>query len=94
MPATASLNCHRISGRSGEPKLRQSVSPSGRAPLTDRLRAASATAIAAPARGSRYTKRALQSVVTATPVRVPLMRRTPASEPGSTSELIPTCWSY
>ena len=32
MPSTALANCHMIAGRSGLPKLRQLVAPSGRAP--------------------------------------------------------------
>ena len=45
-------------------------------------------------RGSRKTWRPLPSVETASPRRVPLTRRTAASEPGRTSVLMPTCWSY
>ena len=48
MPSIASANCQRISGRSGEPKFRQSVTPSGRPPAHETLRAASHTAMAAP----------------------------------------------
>ena len=44
MPRTASRNCQEISGRSGLPKFRQSVSPTGSAPTQARLRTASATA--------------------------------------------------
>src|SRR5438874_1176691 len=94
MPSTASASCQRISGRSGEPKLRQSVTPSGRPPAHDTLRAASQTARAAPRRGSRKTWRPLPSTATAMARRVPFTRRTLASEPGSTSVLMPTCWSY
>src|SRR2546429_4612261 len=50
MPSTASASCHRISGRSGEPKFRQSVTPPGRAPAQETFRAASHTAMAAPRR--------------------------------------------
>jgi len=53
MPRMASANCHMISARSGEPKLRQSVMATGRAPLTATLRAASATACFPPSYGSR-----------------------------------------
>src|SRR5437588_295471 len=44
MPRTHSANCHMISGRSGDPKLRQSVIAIGRPPLSAMLRAASAFA--------------------------------------------------
>ena len=87
----ASANCQRISGRSGEPKFMQSVSPIGSPPAQDTLRAASQTAIAAPRRGSRNTCRPLPSVATASARRVPFTRSTAASEPGRTSVLIPTC---
>src|SRR5947199_95846 len=48
MPSTASASCHRISGRSGEPNFRQSVTPPGRAPAQETIRAASHTAMTAP----------------------------------------------
>jgi hypothetical protein len=54
-----------ISGRSGLPKLRQSVRAMGSAPTHARLRQASATAMAAPCRGSSSQKRPLQSVLSA-----------------------------
>src|SRR5262249_18579349 len=82
---------HRISGRSGEPKFKQSVTPRGSPPEHETLRAASHTAIAAPCRGSRKTWRPLPSVETARARRVPLTRRTAAAEPGKTRVLIPTC---
>jgi len=72
----------------------QSVTPSGRPPAHDTLRAASHTAMAAPRRGSRKTWRPLPSVDIAIARRVPLMRSTAASEPGRTSVFVPTCWSY
>ena len=50
-PSTASRSCHATWGFSGFPKLRQLVSPSGRAPTQARLAAHSYTASAAPARG-------------------------------------------
>src|SRR2546425_267243 len=90
----ASVNCQRISGRSGEPKFRQSVTPSGRPPAQETLRAASQTAMAAPRRGWRNTCRPLPSVEIARARRVPFTLSTAASEPGSTRVLIPTCWSY
>src|SRR2546427_116492 len=94
IPSIASANCQRIWGRSGEPKFMRSVTPSGRPPAPDRLRAASHPAMAAPRRGSRKTWRPLPSVEIAIARRVPLMRSTAASEPGRTSVLVPTCWSY
>src|SRR3981081_3288134 len=48
MPRTASRNCQEISGRSGLPKLRQSVSPTGSAPTPARVRTAPAPARVAP----------------------------------------------
>ena len=56
MPRVASANCHMISGRSGLPKFRQSVRPSGSPPTQETFRAHSATASRAPSNGSRYTK--------------------------------------
>ena len=53
MPRVASANCHMISGRSGLPKFRQSVRPSGSPPTQETLRAHSATASRAPSYGSR-----------------------------------------
>ncbi|PYM76941.1 MAG: hypothetical protein DME03_07375 [Candidatus Rokuibacteriota bacterium] len=94
MPSMASANCQRISGRSGEPKFRQSVTPRGSPPEQDTLRAASHTAMAAPIRGSRKTWRPLPSVETAMARGVPFTRSTAASEPGRIKVLIPTCWSY
>jgi hypothetical protein len=48
IPRTDCANCHITSGRSGLPKLRQFVIASGVAPVHATLRAASATACAAP----------------------------------------------
>src|ERR1051326_9526650 len=62
MPSTASRNCQKFSGLYGLPKFRQSVTASGRAPEQVRLRAASATAILPPARGSSAQESELQSV--------------------------------
>src|SRR5436305_1664589 len=94
IPSIACANCHRISGRSAEPKFMQSVTPRGRPPAHETLRAASHTASAPPRRGSRTTWRPLPTVETAIVRRVPLILNTAASEPGSTSVLVPTCWSY
>jgi hypothetical protein len=52
MPSTLCSNCHMISGRSGEAKFRQFVMARGRPPAQTTLRAASATAIAPPRKGS------------------------------------------
>ena len=48
IPSTASANCHMMSGRSGLPKFRQFVVPTGTAPVQATLRADSATANRAP----------------------------------------------
>src|SRR5262249_39633473 len=48
MPSIALANWSMISGRSGEPKFKQSVMPIGSAPETARLRHTSAIAIFAP----------------------------------------------
>ena len=55
IPPTASRNWKNTSGRRGLPKFRQFVIAIGRAPVQATLRAASATAIRPPVRGSRYT---------------------------------------
>lgn len=89
MPRHASRNWKKISGRSGLPKLRQSVMPRGRAPVQAMLRAASATVALPPSYGSSATSRLLQSTVTASPKPVPSTRSTPASPPGAMS--VPPC---
>ena len=81
-------NCHMMSGRSGFPKFRQSVTPIGcarRSTLT--FRAASATASMPPTYGFKRQYRLLPSVVTAKALFVPLMRTTAASEPGRTMRI-------
>jgi hypothetical protein len=93
MPSIASENCCMTSGRSGLPKLRQSVRPIGSAPLQTTLRAHSATAIAAPARAESSHLRPSQSTESATCMKrsmVPssrsqAMRTTAASLPGRTT---------
>ena len=55
MPSIARENCHITSGFSGLPKFRQSLIASGRAPVTQTLRAASATACWVPTYGSSAT---------------------------------------
>ena len=75
-------SCQNASGRVGSPKLRQFVTPSGRAPVIATLRAASATDIAAPSHGSGWPTGALPSVVATSAFVVPLMRSTAAPRPG------------
>src|SRR5205823_7674175 len=65
MPSTDSRNCQKFSGLYGFPKFKLSVTASGRAPEQVRLRAASATAIFPPSRGSSAQYNELQSVVAA-----------------------------
>src|SRR5437870_104546 len=64
-PSTASRNCQKFSGLYGLPKFKLSVTASGFAPEQVRLRAASATAILPPWRGSSRQYSELQSVVAA-----------------------------
>src|ERR1044071_5685495 len=64
-PSTASRNCQKFSTLYGLPKFKQSVMANGRAPEQVRFRAASATAILPPARGSSAQYSELQSVVAA-----------------------------
>ena len=67
MPSMASDSCHITSGCSGLPKFRQFTTAFGVAPEQARLRAASATVAAVPARGSRAHQLGLESVVRARP---------------------------
>src|SRR6266498_2366379 len=53
IPSTDSRNCQKFSGLYGLPKFRLSVTANGLAPEQVRFRAASATAILPPSRGSR-----------------------------------------
>src|SRR5260370_22159052 len=62
-PAT----CHITAGSSGDPKLRQLVTASGRAPVAATFRYASASASCAPAYGSSRQYRPFPSVAIATP---------------------------
>jgi len=71
MPRIDCSSWKYTSGFSGVPKFRQSVTATGSAPVQTTLRAASATAIAPPAYGSRKQKRPLQSVASAMPRWVP-----------------------
>ena len=93
-PRTASLSCQNASGRVGSPKLRQFVTPSGRAPVTLTLRVASATDIAAPRYGSRAETAWSPSVVATRARRVPFTRRTAAPRPGPATVFVWTWWSY
>src|SRR5438270_353434 len=79
MPRMHSANCHMISGRSGEPKFRQSVIATGRPPDTATLRAASATACLPPSYGSRKQYKGLTSDVIASARPVPFTRTMAAS---------------
>src|SRR5439155_19670021 len=91
MPATLRSSCHAPVGRSGLPRLRQSVIASGVAPTHTTLRIASATAAAAPTNGSTDATRGCASIATAMPSLRPLMRMTPASPyPGVTTVSVPT----
>ena len=67
IPSIASASSQAISGFSGLPKLRQSVSPSGSPPAQATLRAASSTASAPPVRGSSRAIRPWPSSETASP---------------------------
>ena len=67
MPSIASASSQPISAFSGFPKLRQSVKPSGSAPVQARLRAASRTASAPPVNGSSDAIRPWPSRVTRKP---------------------------
>ena len=93
-PRTASLSCQNASGRVGSPKLRQLVTPSGRAPVIATLRVASATDIAAPSHGSSTPTGALASVEATSALVVPLIRSTAAPRPGPATVFAWTLWSY
>ena len=67
IPSIDSASSHAISPFSGLPKLRQSVSPIGSAPVQATLRAASSTASAPPVRGQRRPMRLWPSSETASP---------------------------
>ncbi len=84
------------SGRSGLPKFRQSVMPMGSAPVTTRFRHTSAIALAPPVNASSSHVRPLQSTAKARNFSVAPhgTRTTPASEPGRTTVLPRTIWSY
>src|SRR5262245_445837 len=88
IPSTARANCHMTAGRSGLPKFKQLVAPSGRAPAQATFRHASATASIAPRYGSRKQYRLLPSTDIASPRLVPLIRRTPAPNPGKLTVLV------
>ena len=75
MPRQASLNWKNTSGFSGFPKFRQSVMPSGSAPVHATLRAASATVALPPSYGSSATSRLLQSTLTASAKGSPSTRK-------------------
>src|SRR5439155_2131467 len=82
-PRTASESCQKASGRVGSPKFKQFVTPSGRAPVIETLRAASATLIAAPRPGSSAATPWFASTDATSALLVPLMRSTGAPDPGA-----------
>ena len=94
MPSMTSEKAHITSGRSGDAKLRQFVTASGRAPTQTTLRAASATIrLRALARvDGAVAPVAVEHMASAR--RVSLMRTTAASAPGSTAVFVRTMWSY
>ena len=92
MPSIACASSQPISGFSGLPKLRQSVSASGSPPAQATFSAASITARQPAANGSRSPSGGPSSE-TAMP-RVPSMRSTAASRPGRRTVREPTRWSY
>ena len=93
-PRTASVSCQNASGRVGSPKFRQFVTPSGRAPVIETFRAASATDIAAPSHGSMAPTGAFASVVATSALVVPLIRSMAAPRPGPATVFACTLWSY
>ena len=92
MPSIACASSQPISGFSGLPKLRQSVSASGSPPAHATFIAASSTALKPASRGSRQPSGGPSSD-TAIP-RIPSMRSTAASSPGRRTVRDPTSWSY
>ena len=88
-PRQASANCHITPGSSGDPKFRQSLTASGRAPPVATLRNASASASCAPAYGSSAANRPLQSVASATPRLVSSSTRTIPLSLGWESTVLP-----
>src|SRR6478735_5904439 len=85
----ASTSCHMESGCSGLPKLRQSVTASGRAPVVATLRYASARASCAPVYGSSLAYRPLASVASATPRPVVSSTRITPESSGCASAVLP-----
>src|SRR2546421_256733 len=82
MPSIASSSSHAISGFSGLPKLRQSVSASGSPPAQATFRAASSTASIPAERGSSRAAGPGPSSETASPRMLGRRRSTAASSPG------------
>src|SRR5207302_273488 len=93
-PSIASSSSHAISGFSGLPKLRQSVSARGSPPAQATLRAASSTADIPAARGSSRATGPGPSSETARPRMLGRRRSTAASRPGRRTVREPTRWSY
>ena len=92
IPSIACASSQPISGFSGLPKLRQSVSASGSPPAHATFSAASITARQPASNGSRQPSGGPSSE-TAMP-RVPSIRSTAASSPGRRTVREPTSWSY
>ena len=86
MPSIALLNCHNISGVSGFPKLRQSTTAYGVAPIDITFLIASATHPAAPSNGDNLVWIVFESVVSAIAVFSSILK-TAASSPGFTTVL-------
>ncbi len=92
IPSIACSSSQPISGFSGLPKLRQSVSASGSPPAQATLSAASSTARQPASIGLRQPSGGPSSE-TAIP-RLPSIRSTAASSPGRRTVREPTSWSY
>ena len=93
MPSIACASSQPISGSSGLPKLRQSVSASGSPPAQATLSAASITAPQPAARTGR-ARRAAGRRATRRSRASPSIRSTAASSPGRRTVREPTSWSY
>ena len=92
-PSIASASSQPISGFSGLPKLRQSVSASGSPPAQATLRAAPSTAARPASRGSRQPSGGPSSE-TASPRHDGRSCSTAASSPGRRTVRERTSWSY
>ncbi len=88
------LSCQNASGRVGSPKLRQFVTPSGRAPVTLTLRVASATESAAPRYGSSAATAWLRVGRGHERLAGPLDPEHGGARPGPATVFVWTWWSY